>query len=116
MTVSERSIWYGALKPRMKTCESVALVKALRTWTGVEIRSVPGCANLAMKSATHEWNWRGREIGRTGLHRPDTCAVCELSGVSWRHDFLPSLLRLYVARLEDAPAYRRRHYACKGNG
>src|SRR5215207_2343246 len=38
-------------------------------------------ANLAIKSATHEWNWRGREIGRPGLHQPYTYAVCELAGV-----------------------------------
>ena len=37
--------------------------------------------NLAIKSATHEWNWRGREIGRPGLHQPYTYAVCELAGV-----------------------------------
>src|SRR5215212_9554576 len=36
--------------------------------------------NLAIKSATHEWNWRGREIGRPGLHQPYTYAVCELAG------------------------------------
>jgi RsiW-degrading membrane proteinase PrsW (M82 family) len=39
-------------------------------------------ADLAIKSATHEWNWHGREIGRPGLHQPDAYAVCELSGVS----------------------------------
>jgi len=37
--------------------------------------------NLAIKSATHEWNWRGREIGRPGLHQPYSYAVCELAWV-----------------------------------
>jgi hypothetical protein len=39
-------------------------------------------ADLAIKSATHGWNRRGREIGRPGLHQPDAYAVCELSGVT----------------------------------
>jgi serine phosphatase RsbU (regulator of sigma subunit) len=39
-------------------------------------------ADLAIKSATHEWNWRGREIGGPGLHQCDAYAVCELSKVS----------------------------------
>jgi hypothetical protein len=53
--------------------------------------------DLAIKSATHQWNWRGREIEGRGLHQCDAYAVCELSGVSYRHDFLPSLLHLFVA-------------------
>ena len=45
---------------------------------GIDIRHQ---SNLAIKSATHEWNWRGREIGRPGLHQPYTYAVCELARV-----------------------------------
>src|SRR5215203_5043149 len=36
--------------------------------------------DLAIKSATHQWNWRGREIGGPGLHQCDAYAVCALSG------------------------------------
>ena len=39
-------------------------------------------SNLVIKSATHERNSRGGEIGRPVLHQPDTYAVCELSGGS----------------------------------
>ncbi len=43
MPVGEWPIWYGALKPRVKGREDLALEVALRTRTGREIRSVPGC-------------------------------------------------------------------------
>jgi hypothetical protein len=35
------------------------------------LQRLPLWADLAIKSATHECDWRGREIGRPGLHQPD---------------------------------------------
>jgi hypothetical protein len=49
------------------------------------------------KCATHGRIEPGRNSGYVDPHHSDTYAVRKLSEAFQRHDFLPSLLRLYVA-------------------
>jgi hypothetical protein len=54
-------------------------------------------ANRLTKCATHGRIEPGRKSGYVDPHHSDTYAVCKLSEAFQRHDFLPLLLRLYVA-------------------
>src|SRR5215207_8754228 len=54
-------------------------------------------ANRLTKCATHGCIKRDRKSRGLDFHQPDTYAVYQLSEALQGHDFLPSLLRLYVA-------------------